>query len=403
MPAREPSVSRLVRAVAHGDGDWANVPLPVRDAIVTVLTQPSASPLLRALSSVGEASCDDATGRATRPANAPSARPMLTEVAVQSSIDTFEDAAWVRDEAVRSYAEFHNNVESLHSSMRTQLRPVWRTAMQLHPDLLADVRGECHLSRRDSIPDGIPIPLSAAHQIAMQEDILNEMEDTLQLLRNTSVRFAAHFLSDAEKISMGANPAYLRAPDIDREVVASRSRSTSTSTQRALPARAASASSCAGAAASGQIRPSTPSAPAAAAAAVQTPREHQSPPHHSNHAPRHRDCSGDLAGLVSSKSSRRVGSGKSSGESRGAADDPLLEELRQQYQLRVRELKAQSEGERERWPSEDGASPSAGAAAPVQRASGGCVSAPRSSSASSTASSASASELAGSSSTRSRR
>ncbi|KAG5508631.1 hypothetical protein JIQ42_08418 [Leishmania sp. Namibia] len=391
MPARESSVSRLVREVAHGDGGWADVPLPLRDAIATALAQSSGAPLLRVLSSVGDASYEDVAGRVPRHGSAASVPPTLTEGTVQSSIDTFEDAAWVRDEAVRSYAEFHNNVESLHSSMRTQLRPVWKTAMQLHPDILADVRDECRLSRRDSIPEGIPIRPSAAQKIETQEEILSEVEDILQVLRNTSVRFAAHFLSDGEKISMGANPAYLRAPEIDREVVGSRSHSTSTSTQRALSARAASASSCAGAAASGPVRPSASSADAA----VHTPREQQARPNHNNHAPHYHDCSGDFAGLVSSKCSRHVGSGKSSGESGGAGDDPLLEELRKQYQLRVRELKAQGE----RWPCEGGASRS-GASAPRNCREG--VSAAVSSSLSSAASSAFSSELTDCSSMRSR-
>jgi hypothetical protein len=151
--------------------------------------------------------------------------PILTEGNVQSGIRTFEDAAWVRDEAVRSYAEFHNNIEALHASMRTQLHPVWKTSMQLRPGLLADVRDHFRLSRTDEIPDGVPITPATAQHIAQQEMILDEVEDTLQMLRNTSVRFAAHFLSDEEKISLGANPAYLRAPDIDREVVESRAQS----------------------------------------------------------------------------------------------------------------------------------------------------------------------------------
>ncbi|TPP54563.1 hypothetical protein CGC21_18025 [Leishmania donovani] len=357
MPARESSVSRVVRAVARGDGDWADVPPSLRNVIVMALTQSSGAPLRSVQGGVGDASYADGAGRAPGRVNGASATPLLTEEAVQSSIETFEDAAWVREEAVRSYAEFHNNVESLHATMRTQLRPVWRTAMQLRPDILADVRDEWRLRRRDSIPDGIPIPAAAAQHIALQETILSEVEDTLQVLRNTSVRFAAHFLSDEEKISMGANPAYLRAPDIDKEVVVSRSQSTSTSPQRALPASVMSVSSSAGPVASAHIKPSA--------------------------------------------SNRHVHSGKSSCASRGAGDDPLLEELRKQYQLRIRELKAQCEAGASRR-SEHGASRSA-AATPPRRGNRARVAASRSSSLPSRASSASASVLTSSSSTVSRR
>ncbi|CAC9436441.1 protein of unknown function - conserved [Leishmania donovani] len=362
------------------------------------LTQSSGAPLRSVQGGVGDASYADGAGRAPGRVNGASATPLLTEEAVQSSIETFEDAAWVREEAVRSYAEFHNNVESLHATMRTQLRPVWRTAMQLRPDILADVRDEWRLRRRDSIPDGIPIPAAAAQHIALQETILSEVEDTLQVLRNTSVRFAAHFLSDEEKISMGANPAYLRAPDIDKEVVVSRSQSTSTSPQRALPASVMSVSSSAGAVASAHIKPSASSA---ATAAVHTTREGHSRRHQGSHAQHHHHHNDDEAGLVSSSSNRHVHSGKSSCASRGAGDDPLLEELRKQYQLRIRELKAQCEAGASRR-SEHGASRSA-AATPPRRGNRARVAASRSSSLPSRASSASASVLTSSSSTVSRR
>ncbi|XQJ24134.1 hypothetical protein NXY56_000013 [Leishmania guyanensis] len=397
MPARESAVFRVARAVARGDGDWADVPLAVRDAIVMVLAQPSSGALHSVQGGIGDASCADWRGQVVRYVNGAFTPPLLTEEVVQSSVDTFEDAAWVRDEAVRSYAEFHNNVESLHATMRTQLRPVWRTAMQLHPDILADVRDEWHLRRRDSIPDNIPISVAASQGIELQETILHDVEDALQVLRNTSVRFAAHFLSDKEKISMGANPAYLRAPDIDREVVMSRSQSISTSPQRTLPAMTASILSSPGGAGSGHVRHSTSSA----SVALHTPSRQHSGRRHSRHGHHHHRHYSDVAGLVSSNSNRRTDSCKSSRRSRGTGDDPLLEELRKQYQVRISELKARNEDEGERRRGRHGASTSA-RAAPPRHASWAHAAVPRSSSLSLTASSTSSSALTGTSSTRSR-
>nr|CAJ2466134.1 unnamed protein product [Leishmania braziliensis] len=397
MPARESAVFRVARAVARGDGDWADVPLAVRDAIVMVLAQPSSGALHGVQGGIGDASCADWRGQVVRYVNGAFTPPLLTEEVVQSSVDTFEDAAWVRDEAVRSYAEFHNNVESLHATMRTQLRPVWRTAMQLHPDILADVRDEWHLRRRDSIPDNIPISVAASQGIELQETILHDVEDALQVLRNTSVRFAAHFLSDKEKISMGANPAYLRAPDIDREVVMSRSQSISTSPQRTLPAMTASILSSPGGAGSGHVRHSTSSA----SVALHTPSRQHSGRRHSRHGHHHHRHYSDVAGLVSSNSNRRTDSCKSSRRSRGTGDDPLLEELRKQYQVRISELKARSEDEGERRRGRHSASTSA-RAAPPRHTSLAHAAVPRSSSLSLTASSTSSSALTGTSSTRSR-
>lgn len=329
MSMRSNGVLRVTRTVANGEGDWAEVPPAIRDAIVMALTQSSPHPLRRSEGSqpaVGAGALVQTAPSYVAASASPSA---LTEGNVQSSIQTFDDAAWVRDTAVRSYAEFHNNIESLHAAMRGQLHPVWKTAMQLRPDILADVRDQLQLRRTDAIPDGVPITAATAQHIAQQELILDEVEDTLQMLRNTSVRFAAHFLSDEEKISMGANPAYLRAPDIDREVVESH-------TQNSL------------------------SAPLA------TPTK-------SHHRASHSRPTGVLEddGLVNSKSSRRGHRGSNTGTtappvpnspsqrhrhgrshhdgderrssstgqtSAAAIGDPLLEELRQQYQQRMVEL-----------------------------------------------------------------
>lgn len=369
MPARGSGVARVARAVAQGDGGWADVPPSLRDAIVMALAQSSATPLRSAASASTSAvapSCspiaaDGSTSAVYFPtATAP---PPLTEEAVQTSIETFEDAAWVRDEAVRSYAEFHNNLESLHAAMRTQLRPVWKTSMQLRPSILADVRDECKLNRRDNIPDGVPITPQTAQHITLQEEILEDLEDTLQALRNTSVRFAAHFLSDEEKISMGANPAYLRAPDIDREVslgAAAGAQRGSRSPHRAGTPR----SGAAGVAAHGHVSESPVRTPPRDGKGERHRRSSINPHSEGNHAAaatspsrrhhRHHTSSGAaaVAGLVSSKSNRHTtGSVKSTSSTSvpGAAatssggEDPLLEELRRQYQLRMRELSAQGE------------------------------------------------------------
>ncbi|KPA73652.1 hypothetical protein ABB37_09594 [Leptomonas pyrrhocoris] len=383
MSARNTGIPRVARTVANGEGDWAEVPYAVRDAIVLALTQSSVAPLRRLKESASGAGPGAVSSAAFTPSHPPQPSPsadlsVLTEGNVQSSIRSFEDAAWVRDEAVRSFAEFHNTVEALHAAMRTQLRPVWRTAMQLRPDILADVRDRLRLNRADLIPDGVAIPPATAQHIAQQERILDEVEDTLQQLRNTSVRLAAHFLSDEEKISMGANPAYLRAPDIDRVVVESSGQSC---TQRLSPAPAALST------------PATPSAKDSAShrrASQSNTRAHQE------------------EGLVSSKMSRRAHGGRSttagtpspSSHSRSekhhgghehrrasaasaAINDPLLAELRKQYQHRQEELESHHrqrrsgtspEGPRVAWPQVGSVASSRSSRASSTRSGNECLS-----------------------------
>ncbi|GET85366.1 hypothetical protein, conserved [Leishmania tarentolae] len=390
MPARESGFSRVVRAVSHGDGDWADLPPSLRNAVLMTLTQSCRTPLHSVQSSAGDTRYAHETGQARGCAHRASAPPPLTEEVVQSSIETFEEAAWVREEAARSYAEFHNNVESLYATMCTQLRSVWRTAMQLSPDILADVRDEWHLSRRDRIPDGIPLPASATQHLPLQEAILDEVVETLRVLRNTSVRFAAYFLTDEEKISMGVNPAYLRAPDIDTDMVLSHSPSRSTSPQRALPASQTSASLSAGALKSAHIKASSSSV-----AAVDAPREKHSQRHQGIYAQHEHSRSSDEAGRLRCSSRRHVRSDKSSCASWETGDDPLLDELRRQYQLRIRELKTQSEREGSRQ-GEHRASQSA-AQPPSLRGARARIAATGSSSLLSKSSSASASVLTNSS------
>lgn len=221
-------VYQVARSVARGDGEWAEVPRCVREAIVLSLAAPG-----------GGGDGQQPPGRrgiagTSAPASAPTPPqrrplpPVLSEAAVQRSVRSFNDGAWVRDQAVRSYAQFHNSVESLHTSMRGQLRALWRTAMQLNPRILDEVRREHGLGGGDAIPDGVPIRPDEVDSIVAQERVLDELAVDLQQLRDSSVRLAAHWLTDREIMAMGANPAYLRPSVIDHEV-SQRSRSRSRS------------------------------------------------------------------------------------------------------------------------------------------------------------------------------
>ncbi|CCW64221.1 unnamed protein product [Phytomonas sp. EM1] len=199
----------VTRAVARGEGDWAEVPYNVREAIVHTLSHPD---------SVSDAHPMPDGPRLTHSSSSHKSQqlllPTLSERDVQCSIDTFEDGLWVRDQAVRCYARFHNSVEALYREARGQLRPLWRTAMQLRSDYLEGVRKQLGLLPSDSIPEGVPIPQHYAERTAHEEMILESMLQNLQQLRDASVRFAAHWLTDDEKIAMGTNPVYLQAEAI---------------------------------------------------------------------------------------------------------------------------------------------------------------------------------------------
>lgn len=294
------NVSRIVQTVANGEGDWSALPQSLRDSIVIAITEQQPS-YLGSQAAYGSQLYEEPVSLAP---------PPLSEGVVQSSVETFDDAAWVRAEAVRSYTQFHNSIEALHSTMHGQLHPVWRTAMQLHPDILRTVRHDRRLNQRDSIPDGVPIPPAALQHLAQQEMVLLRLENDLQVLRNASVRFAAHFLTDEEKMAFGANPAYLRPVDIDKEVESvydhtsvslSRSRS-----HRESRARAARHSTSATRSSSG--------APAARRSPSSTRQKH----HH-----RHLDLSAN---------------GRRRHEAKEPVEDPLLQDLRMQYKKRLSDL-----------------------------------------------------------------
>lgn len=138
---------------------------------------------------------------------------VVPEEVIQRSVQTFLDAAYVRDKGVRAYAKFHNTIEQLHMTMHAQLAAVWRTSMQLEKPLLDAIRREHGLSREDVIPIGVSLSNEATRRLARQEEVLHALQSQLEQLRSTSVCFAAHFLTDAEKSEMGANPAYLRPND----------------------------------------------------------------------------------------------------------------------------------------------------------------------------------------------
>lgn len=194
----------IATTIANGEGEWSQVPENVREAVLDTLRNPPSG------ASRGSAVT-------VAPRRSPTA---LTEAQVQRSVETFEDAEWVRMQSLRSYAHFHNNLESMYASMTDQCQPLWKTAMQLSPAVLNDVQASRRLSKADPIPDGVPIPDEQVGCILHQERILNDMVFYLEKLRASSVRFAAHFLTDEEKTAMGANPAYLKRDAIERELSA---------------------------------------------------------------------------------------------------------------------------------------------------------------------------------------
>lgn len=214
-------VAQVVRAAANGDGDWADVPRCVREAMVLALAGPQSQRCR------GVWARDDG-----RPA-----APSLAEETIQSSVRTFEDAAWLRDQAVRSFAQFHNTVEAMREAMRHHLRALWRTAAQLDPRLLGDVRRELRLGPRDDIPDDTPVPGGALERLTGLEAIVDEIEEYVHALRGASVRFAANALSDDEKRAMGLDPADLRPEDVTPCCTQTRR---GTSVMRTIGSRAAS-------------------------------------------------------------------------------------------------------------------------------------------------------------------
>ncbi|RNF10424.1 hypothetical protein TraAM80_01597 [Trypanosoma rangeli] len=221
-------VVQVVRAVANGDGDWADVPRCVREAILLALTGPQ-SQTARGIGAATEAAAAAAAaasvdgGAAERrhrnlwPESHEGTRVAavsLTEEVIQRSVRTFEDAAWVRDQAVRSFAQFHNNIEETREAMRHHLRALWRTAAQLDPTLLRKIRQECNLRPGDDVPDGVVIPAAALRRLQEVEAMVDEVAEGVEALRWASVRFAANVLSDEEKQAMGLDPADLRPEDV---------------------------------------------------------------------------------------------------------------------------------------------------------------------------------------------
>ncbi|CCW71282.1 unnamed protein product [Phytomonas sp. Hart1] len=205
-------MNNIMRAIVKGEGDWSEVPRGVREAILHTLSHAKDAATAHSIRDGPRLSRSTSSQRSQQVV-----LPTLSEHDVQCSIDTFEDGLWVRDQAVRSYARFHNSVEVLYRAARGQLRSLWRTAMQLRPDYLEKVRMQLGLSLSDSIPEGVPIPQHYAVEVDHEEMILESMFQDLQQLREESVKFAANWLTDHEKIAMGANPAYLQAEAIDGE------------------------------------------------------------------------------------------------------------------------------------------------------------------------------------------
>lgn len=215
----------VMEDVANGAGGWSEVPPHVREAVLLALER---SPPREGRGAA----------RLKRVARAvPPPPPYLTEETIERSIDTFEDALWVRAQGVRRLAQFHNAVETLQAAMGTHMSSLWRTSMQLRPDRLEEVRHSLGLRRHDCIPDGVPLSPQFARELVDQERILATLVEDLQRLRQTSVRFAAHYLSEEEKLNMGANPAYLR-PEVNER---SRQHRDTTATTRRRRAASTSA------------------------------------------------------------------------------------------------------------------------------------------------------------------
>ncbi|KAG8339380.1 hypothetical protein ERJ75_000255000 [Trypanosoma vivax] len=202
MPRLE-ELSMITRAAANSEGDWAKVPLCVREAIMVALASVT---LPNGFCRQDSAESGDSSfTRVTA--------PRLTEEALQRSVQTFEDASFLRTEAVRCYAHFHNTVEGLREMMQSQLYALWRTALQLDPDHLNNIGARRGLGLRDFIPNDVTIEGDALKRLTRLESLLHEMNNGVEILRAASVRFAASVLSDDEKQSMGLDPMNLRPED----------------------------------------------------------------------------------------------------------------------------------------------------------------------------------------------
>lgn len=205
---------RVAREVARGGGDWASVPQCVREAVLLALTQPNSTTLStpRRIRTPPPAAADASHLRSAPTSHPPRALPCLTEGLIESNIRTFHDAEWVREQAVRSFAHFHNSVEDLQREMGGHLQALWGAALQLHPEVLGELRWRFNLRRSDPIPDGLPIEESVAERLMRQEVALDQLVSDVQQLRAHSVQFAAEFLADEELRAMCINPAYLHPP-----------------------------------------------------------------------------------------------------------------------------------------------------------------------------------------------
>ncbi|ORC91239.1 uncharacterized protein TM35_000062440 [Trypanosoma theileri] len=219
-------ILQVARSVANGDGEWGDVPRCVREAIVLALAGPDSH----------TAQQIDTTAAAEEllqqqhhhhqqqkrycspwppPREENRLAPSLTEEVIQRSVSSFEDAAWLRDQAVRSFAQFHNTVEGLREGMRHHLRALWRTAVQLDPALMYSVQRQYNLRPGDEIPESVHVSAETQQQLLHLQSMIEEVNNSVETLRAASVRFAANLLSDDEKRAMGLNPANLRPEDLD--------------------------------------------------------------------------------------------------------------------------------------------------------------------------------------------
>ncbi|SCU69850.1 uncharacterized protein TEOVI_000141900 [Trypanosoma equiperdum] len=223
---RSNSRRRVSQSAPKGENEWSKVPRCVREALASAIVGALPGESRRRLTPNRNPS------RAKSTCANKIVVPQLTEEFLHRSVQTFEDAAVLRAEAVRSYAQFHNTVEMLREVMRNQLGALWYTALQLDPEFVIDLQQQNGLSGSDLIPNDVVIEGESLKRLEGLETLLQEMNNNMEVLRSSSVRFAACVLSDEEKLSMGLDPLRLPREDVLRYAAAPSTRRNSSSRGR---------------------------------------------------------------------------------------------------------------------------------------------------------------------------
>lgn len=232
---------KVAQDIADGTGEWGSLPLRLRESITVALIraldrdvelQPSSvvahAPHTRVPPQAfttrgtplpGKVDPRKVPGPSPRSPHAgdvlSSSPPMpayLTQPMIERYVETFEDARWMRAQSVRSFAQWHNTVESLETSMGSHINALLRASIPLNEEYMKFFRHQLQLKRTDRIPDGVTIEEQWMEEaIGSQMALLESMRATVHELRMKSVQFAAEFLTDEEKLLLGAHPAYLRS------------------------------------------------------------------------------------------------------------------------------------------------------------------------------------------------